>query len=221
MKCPHCAVQVHPETRRGFFSHGDHYAEVGGGYWAYSYMTCPSCQRPIIWLQTHPDIQALQFLVQRDLGRMVIPKGATRPAAPPEVPQAAAEDFNEACLVLADSPKASAALSRRCLQAVLRDQGYNQHDLAKAIDAILAAKVLPPAVADNLDAVRNIGNFAAHPMKDTNSGALLDVEPHEAGWNLDVLEELFDVLYVQPAAAQKKRDTLNAKLAAAGKPPMK
>ncbi len=66
--------------------------------------------------------------------------------------------------------------------------------------------------------VRNVGNFAAHPMKDTNSGAILPVEDHEAEWNLDVLEGLFDFYYVQPEKNRIRRAALNAKLQAAGKP---
>jgi hypothetical protein len=74
---------------------------------------------------------------------------------------------------------------------------------------------------ESLDAVRNIGNFAAHPIKSTASGEVIDVEPGEAEWNLDVLESLFDFYFVQPAALRKKQDALNAKLKEAGKPEMK
>jgi hypothetical protein len=74
---------------------------------------------------------------------------------------------------------------------------------------------------DSLDAVRNIGNFAAHPIKSKSSGEVIDVEPGEAEWNLDVLEALFDYYFVQPAILKKKRDELNAKLKEAGKPEMK
>jgi kynureninase len=38
---------------------------------------------------------------------------------------------------------------------------------------------------------------------------------------LEVLEGLFDYFYVAPAKAQQKKPALNAKLAAANKPPMK
>lgn len=58
-------------------------------------------------------------------------------------------------------------------------------------------------------------------MKDTSTGQILPVEPHEAEWNLDVLEELFDFFYVQPEKARQRRADLDAKLALAGKPPMK
>jgi len=144
-----------------------------------------------------------------------------RPSAPKEVPQSLAEDFNEACLVLPDSAKASAALSRRCLQGVLNDKGFSQKDLSKAIEAVLASNQLPSVLASNVDAVRNIGNFATHPTKNTSSGAIMPVEPEEAEWNLDVLSELFDFYYVQPARAAAQREALNAKLVAAGKPLMK
>lgn len=60
--------------------------------------------------------------------------------------------------------------------------------------------------------------FAAHPQKSTASGAILDVEPGEAEWNLDVLESLFDFYFIQPALSAKRKAELNQKLKAAGKP---
>ncbi|MFC0574551.1 DUF4145 domain-containing protein [Paraburkholderia solisilvae] len=152
---------------------------------------------------------------------LAYPRKGTRPKPPNEVPVDIAEDYIEASLVIDDSPKASAALSRRCLQSVLREQGFTQKDLAPAIQAALDAGTLPSAIADNLDAIRNIGNFAAHPMKNTNTGEILPVEAHEVEWNLDVLDELFNHYYFQPAKAKKRRVALNEKLASAGKPPMK
>lgn len=74
---------------------------------------------------------------------------------------------------------------------------------------------------ESLDAVRNIGNFAAHPTKSKSTGEIIDVEPGEAEWNLDVLESLFDYFFVQPALIKKKREELNRKLGDAGKPEMK
>ncbi|MNW16378.1 hypothetical protein D3C71_2152140 [compost metagenome] len=66
--------------------------------------------------------------------------------------------------------------------------------------------------------MRVIGNFAAHAQKSINSGEILPVEPHEAEWNLDVLDMLFDFCYVQPAKTAARRAALDAKLAEAGKP---
>ena len=228
MKCPHCTVEIHEgfENSPLFSSKNNALASVGkdangqGQYWSVSHMTCPACAGPIMRLhRMHLGKGGLGMVP--DKGRLIEPKGAGRPRASAEVPAELAEDYNEACLVLEDSPKASAALSRRCLQGLLRAQGFTQHDLAKAIDAVLASGKLPSGLAHNVDAIRNIGNFAAHPMKDTNSGAILPVEPHEAEWNLDVLEGLFDYYYVQPARDAARKAALNQKLQSAGKPPLK
>jgi Domain of unknown function (DUF4145) len=75
---------------------------------------------------------------------------------------------------------------------------------------------LPSYLAESLDGVRNIGNFAAHPTKSKASGEIIDVEPGEAQWNLDVLESLFDFYFTQPAVLKEKRDALDAKLKEAG-----
>ncbi|MBN3789704.1 DUF4145 domain-containing protein [Burkholderia sp. Ac-20353] len=184
-------------------------------------MACPACGKAIIVLRAEFK-PGTKYLYADDVEPfLVYPKSTGRQPAPDEVPDQIAEDYHEACAVLASSPKASAALSRRCLQALLRDNGFEQRDLAPAIEAALASNQLPSAISENLDAVRVIGNFAAHPMKDTSSGEILPVEPHEAEWNLDVLEQLFDFYYVQPARAQARRAELDAKLVAAGKPPLK
>lgn len=212
MKCPHCTVEIHPILSRIFLG------EIGGdgNCWFVCHMTCPACSQAIMYLEriARPEGDLIS-------NSLIYPKAAMRPSAPKEVPQNLAEDFNEACLVLPDSAKASAALSRRCLQGVLNDQGFSQKDLSKAIEAVLASKQLPSVLASNVDAVRNIGNFAAHPTKNTSSGAIMPVEPEEAEWNLDVLSELFDFYYVQPVRAAAQREALNAKLVAAGKPRMK
>ncbi|WP_034187364.1 MULTISPECIES: DUF4145 domain-containing protein [Burkholderia] len=217
MKCPHCAVEVHPSLQDEKVSGGPHWwNKIGFHQWQLAYMTCPACNDAIIYLYgqaaaPHPEVGPV----------LVYPKSSGRQRPPKEVPAHIAEDFHEACAVLGDSPKASAALSRRCLQLVLRENGFAQKDLAPAIQAVLDAKILPAALADNVDAIRNIGNFAAHPMKDSSTNQILPVEPHEAEWNLDVLEELFDFFYVQPEKARQRRAALDAKLGAAGKPPMK
>jgi hypothetical protein len=133
-----------------------------------------------------------------------------------------ADDYREACLVLSDSPKASAALSRRCLQNLLREVArVKPSNLADEIQQVIDSGKLPSSLVDSIDAIRNVGNFAAHPMKSQRSGEILSVEPGEADWNLDVLEALFDFYFVQPEVIRKKRDALNKKLQDAGKPPMK
>ena len=128
-------------------------------------------------------------------------------------------------MVLPISPKASAALSRRCLQAVLRAHGYKDKDLSKEIDLLLnekdASKAIPQTLRVAVDGIRNFGNFSAHPITDVSTLQIIDVEPEEAEWCLEILEEAFQHFYVRPAAAMAKKAALDAKLKAAGKPPAK
>ena len=152
---------------------------------------------------------------------ILYPKFSSRPVEP-EVPRNYRQDFGEATGVLGISPKASAAISRRMLQNILRDDlGVTSSSLSKEIDEFISQKGVPSHLSGAVDAVRNVGNFAAHPLKDTNTGEIVDVEPEEAEWLLDVLEALFDFAFVQPKRLDTRQKQLNAKLAGIGKPKMK
>ncbi len=88
-----------------------------------------------------------------------------------------ASDFREAHDTLPISPKASAALSRRCLQMLILDQeGIHDRNLIDQVKELLARNKLPAHLARELDAIRNVGNFAAHPQKDQSTGAVIDVQ---------------------------------------------
>ena len=141
---------------------------------------------------------------------------------PVEVPEDFAEDYREACLVIADSPKASAALSRRCLQHILREKAgvKNPNDLAKAIQEVVDSHAVPSDISETLDMVRNIGNFSAHPNKSVNTGEIVDVEPQEAEWCLETIEILFEYYFVRPADIGRRKRAVNEKLAEIGKPQM-
>ena len=221
MKCAHCRVEFHDNPKFLFI------AEDTDGGWGSISLKCPSCNRQNIFLvgggnyQIAPPQKVVGFgkITYRALVR---PKSSLRPPVPFEVPNELSEDYNDACLVLNDSPKASAALSRRCLQHLLRAVGgIKPSDLANEIQQVLESGRLPSHLSESIDAIRNIGNFSAHPMKSTSTGEILPVEPHEAEWNLDVLEALFDFYFVQPELIKKKRASLNKKLSEAGKPPLK
>jgi hypothetical protein len=153
---------------------------------------------------------------------LIYPKAVARKPLGAGIPSSFLEDYNEAIDVLPISPKASAAISRRCLQNILREAGgFRDRDLAKEIQLAIDSNSLPSHITESMDAIRNIGNFAAHPLKSTSTGEICNVEPGEAEWSVEVLELLFDFYFIQPELARAKRDALNAKLADLGKPPMK
>jgi hypothetical protein len=195
-------------------------SETGAdGYWCYRSAIWPGCQG---W--------AIEMAVARDkepltTWRQIFPVGASRGPVSREVPKPIAADYIEACNVLPISAKTSAALSRRCLQNMLHAANYRERDLAREIDLLLnepdPRKALPHQLRETVDAIRNFGNFSAHPIDDKTTLQVIDVEPHEAEWCLEVIEDLFEHFYVGPAMAAAKKAALDAKLAAGGKPPSK
>jgi len=108
---------------------------------------------------------------------------------------------------------------------MLHAYGYKAKDLAKEIDLLLnetdTTKALPHRLHETVDAIRNFGNFSAHPIDDKTTLQVIDVESHEAEWCLEIIEELFEHFYVGPAVAKAKKAALDAKLKAGGKPPSK
>ncbi|MBS9478658.1 DUF4145 domain-containing protein [Ancylobacter radicis] len=152
----------------------------------------------------------------------LLPKVGSRGPVSNLVPTSIADDYREACEVISFSPKASAALSRRCLQNILRANGYIAKDLSKEISLFLdeadTSKAPSTILRMTVDAIRNFGNFSAHPINDVTSLQIIDVEPEEAEWCLEIIEEMFDHFYVRPAEAAARKRALDEKLKAAGKP---
>jgi hypothetical protein len=218
MKCPHCLNGFH--DNRELVAIG----EDCDSKWTLAKRLCPECKRFVLSMvhQFNRYGTGPAFAYHQSREFLCYPKGINRVPLPPEVPTKYADDYKEACLTLPDSAKASAALSRRCLQSILRDETkVKSGNLNDEIQQVLDQGHLPSHILDSLDAIRNIGNFAAHPIKSKSTGEIIEVEPGEAEWNLDVLEALFDYYFVQPLLIQKKKAALNIKLKAAGKPEMK
>jgi len=177
-------------------------------------LVCTSCN--LSTLEIHNSVGGKTIAIR------AWPRVSTRPELPPEVPKDLRVDYNEAAIVLPFSAKASAALSRRCLQHLIRVYfKIGKRDLAGEIQELIDSNKLPSDLAESVGAIRSIGNFAAHPMKSSSTGEIVDVEPNEAEWNLDVLDELFEFQFVRPERLKKKREALNIKLDRAGKPPVK
>jgi hypothetical protein len=218
MECPRCSQHFHEQWERT----GGTFDEKERTHYEVSECVCPACHQFILRLESWKDVNT----VARGLGATprqfrVFHPASTQRRIPPEVPDPYATDVKEAAAVLSISPRASAALSRATLQAILRDKHavYNK-SLEKEVADFCAKANPPPGLRESIDAIRNIGNFAAHPIKDTNTGAVIAVEPEEAEWLLEVLDQLLDFTFVQPAKDAARKAALNAKLTAAGKKPM-
>lgn len=112
---------------------------------------------------------------------------------PAYIPRPILDDYEEACLIVNDSPKASAALSRRCLQGIIRD--FWKISKPKLINEIkeLEGKI-DSSTWRAIDGVRSVGNIGAHMEADIN--LIVDVEPEEAKTLIGLIEFLLKDWYV-------------------------
>jgi hypothetical protein len=152
----------------------------------------------------------------------IYPNSKNWRTVPEEVPEEFRLAFQEAAELLTVSSKASAAMSRRLLQQVLRERyQIRSRALSAEIDDFIQLPGIPSDLTAAVDAIRHIGNFAAHPEKDLTTGFIVEVEPGEAEWSIDTLESLLDVAFVQPRRLQNRKLALNQKLTRLGKAPIK
>jgi hypothetical protein len=161
MKCPHCSIHFHDNWDLKYIERGRNnvpaITDGSKGYWMYRSAHCPGCRNFIIELAPGADQEPLTPW------RQVYPIGANRGSVPTEIPVLIAQDYVEACNVLPISAKASAALSRRCLQNMLHEGGYKARDLSKEIDLLLnetdPRKALPHKLRETVDAIRKFREF--------------------------------------------------------------
>lgn len=113
---------------------------------------------------------------------------------PDYIPAPILQDYEEACLIASLSPKASATLSRRCLQGIIRDfWGISKARLVDEINALSGQ--IDASTWSAIDSVRSIGNIGAHMEKDIN--LIVDVEPEEAELLLRLIEVLLEEWYIR------------------------
>lgn len=112
---------------------------------------------------------------------------------PDYVPTEIKNTYEESCLIKDLSPKASATLSRRCLQGMIRD--FWNISKGRLVDEINELKgKIEPSIWDAIENVRKIGNIGAHMEKDVNT--IIDVDPEEAGYLIGLNELLIEEWYI-------------------------
>lgn len=130
----------------------------------------------------------------------LIPKSIAKPF-PDYIPKAILEDYEEACIIVGDSPKAASTLARRCLQGMIRDfWDVKGRNLYKEIEAI--KDKVHPITWKAIDGVRQIGNIGAHMEKDIN--LIVEVDQNEASLLIELIEFLIDEWYVESHEREKK-----------------
>lgn len=222
MRCPSCTKEFHPQPDKIKDYMADE-REISGLTISFMTQRCPSCNEIIVIRSLGIGVKINTGVhVQESREEYIIFPMEKEFSIEPEVPEEYAKDYLEAYAAVQYSPKASAALSRRLLQKILREVlGIKRKDLSQEIDFFINTGNAPSYLTQAVDAVRQIGNFAAHPMKNTNTGEIAEVEVGEAEWLLEVIDSLFDFTFVQPAHLELRRTALNEKLKELGKPELK
>ena len=119
---------------------------------------------------------------------------------PQYIPEAIRQGYEEACAIISLSPKASATLSRRCLQGMIRDfWGITKPTINKEIDEL--KDKIPADLWSSIDALRQLGNIGAHMEKDTN--VIVDIDPNEANSLIQLIELLMKEWYINREERKK------------------
>ncbi len=199
-QCPFCGHHtVITDESHDFFSHEFY---MGNKYGEQTIMSrvvvCPNkeCREYTLTLSIANTWEVVGNARTRNfqphIGWNLVPESRIK-VFPSYIPEPILSDYREACLICGKSPKASATLSRRCLQGMIRNfWGIAKPRLADEIEAI--QDKVDPDTWEAIDSLRKLGNIGAHMEKDIN--LIVDVDPDEAGLLIDLLETLFADWYI-------------------------
>ena len=193
-QCPFCSM-VMPVTHDtlsvrdpSFVSANDtqRYGGESVSHLELSFFQCPNCNEYTIFAKGKGSCVS-------DVDIMIRPQSLAR-KFPEYIPLSIRNDYEEAYAIVNLSPKASATLSRRCLQGMIRDFfQISKSNLYEEIDAI--KDKISTEQWDVLNGIRRIGNIGAHMEKDIN--LIIDIEPDEAQKLIKLIELLIQQWYIE------------------------
>ncbi|EAJ1768853.1 DUF4145 domain-containing protein [Campylobacter jejuni] len=160
--CPHCGVYSRMEWNGFYNGYNNRIKQVEG--YSFSESTCYHCERSVIWY------------LKDENPKIFFPREV---AIPPEenMPENVKEIYEEASLVLGDSPRASCALLRLALQELMKYlkeniQIYNglknrniNEDIKEIINIGNFYQEQKESLEEAMNSIRLIGNKASHPSE--------------------------------------------------------
>jgi hypothetical protein len=202
--CPYCgrdATITEPNYTSGFSNLGLYLegTEYGNFGFVYDAVSCPNsrCRKVAFFISLHKVIRTKVEYEPGDCLRTwkLLPESEAKPQ-PDCIPAPIVQDYYEACRIKDLSAKASATLSRRCLQSMIRDfwkvEVKGKRTLWDEIKAIKGK--VDASTWKAIDGIRKVGKVGAHMEKDVN--LIIDVEPEEAQVLIGLIEMLFKEWYV-------------------------
>ena len=127
------------------------------------------------------------------------------------LPEPYATDYKEAQLTLEVSPRASAALSRLCLQKLLENEAkIAPANLNKQISEVLEKNLLPGYITQYVDQLRKYDSISN--QSEDSPGDIHQADHNEASVMILMLEVLFDHFIIAPKKFAQTQQTLEEKL---------
>jgi len=196
--CPYCDRKT--TINADNFLKNEHHMTIDNaeGYRILSteWIVCPNDKCSKITLKTglfERAFSSTKYVRGKELKSWRLLPGSYAKSFPDYIPKPLRQDYEESASIIDLSPKASATLSRRCLQGIIRDfWKIKKGRLVEEINAI--EEKVDPLTWQSIDAIRKVGNIGAHMEKDIN--LIIDVEPKEAYLLLQLIELLFEEWYV-------------------------
>ena len=197
-KCPYCGKDITENPKQVTPS-----VKIKNFYYRTELHACFHCEQPIFVCREcffedfHINSKIVQYFPH-------LSANASK-QLPDYIPLAIRKDYEEAYAVVDLSPNASAVLSRRCLQGMIRDfWEIDNWRFEKAIKE-LEDKISPETLSV-LNTIRDFGNKGAHP--DQNVNTVVDVTSFGARQLLKVIEILLNEWYIFPRQKQDALDDL-------------
>lgn len=206
--CPHCGkhTSVTPTPLFIIADHGygsrtqrslseslkqaPYYLQPNGAVWWMG--KCNACQEPVL---------------VRDRGTVVLPPPGPGPVAE-EIPEPMKSDLREAKRCFAVGAfNAAVVMARRALQCATVEQGAPSGQLWQQIKWLDDNRKITSQQREWADAARWVGNHGAHdtePNVSAGQPAISSVTKDDAEDTINLVEHLFETLYVASAVAAKQ-----------------
>ncbi len=194
--CPYCdaTMALDNSTKQIRYpsfqsTNGVHYTTDGKVYddstLAITFYKCPNCEQYTIFSEGIGN-------GVKNINNIIRPISLAK-QFPNYIPQQIRSDYEEACAILHLSPKASATLSRRCLQGMIRDfWGITKYKLRDEITEL--KDKIQADLWQAIDGLRELGNIGAHMEIDTS--LIVDIDPDEAEKLIILIELLMKEWYM-------------------------
>lgn len=187
-KCPHCGsiLTYRQNCQTACFAiQGWTTNSIESSAFSLNTYYCPECSNPTIFFTDRNERL-------NGFNTCIFPQSLAK-KFPDYVPLQIREDYEEAYAILHLSPKASATLSRRCLQGMIHDF-HNVHEKNLNAEITALKDKVSPREWSVLDSMRSLGNIGAHMEHDIN--LIIDIDPSEAEKLLKVIEHFIEKWYV-------------------------